>query len=272
MLVYISWKSSVLSFMCTLNQDCFAIAFQVSSPAVIDSAVHLILVTLRRSSTIFLNRLSDLVENEEDFNELLADAIISNLVMRKASDVKVEYTLINLDDTNDVQELCQRLGDSLNNSELSQSHKMFFVFLGPKFGVFGVEIIQSIQSWSLANSKVIYGVHFQNLTTMRGRKLMHIMKQKELNTDFHEFLFPVTGCLSGNTVSCVVSFPLLLYLIHLVIGENGPRKFLIEEKPFEGKLLFFLIYLDLILSNVIKPFHTTQHTFSTCQLGVFCIM
>lgn len=168
--------------------------------------------------------------------QALADALAANLKMRQASDVKCRYTLLPLYDETSVKEKLR----SWMYSVMGLDEKLFFVALGSFLAHPSVNLLNVIHELKLQNEKSdwIYGIHFQTLTPMQAYFLK--TKIQSMNTcvsirdlvtnNTEEFISPVertvlvaTGLVVEGKPCPVHSFPVLLYLVHLAIGENGER-------------------------------------------------
>lgn len=154
----------------------------------------------------------------------LADAIVANLRMRKASDVKFEHMVFQLkgDEVHLLQESLKNYFNHLPEDAL----KVFFVAIGPMFSRPNLDLIRLIKDWSdLRTRDVCYGIHFQHVTAMQAfvmkNKLKEVLGNSEkMSGSGH---LAVTGLVEDDNRDCSSSFPVLLYMIHLAIGENGNR-------------------------------------------------
>ena len=160
----------------------------------------------------------------------LADAIAANLHMRKASDVKLEYTIQRMKHS----ETC------LLNTSLKEhlrplpcdNLKVLFIAIGPMFSRPNVELVDLINTWNnQRGGDACYGVHFQHVTAMQAyvikNRLREIEDARGSATEPYKGLseghLAVTGLVDNGNGNCSVSFPVLLYMIHLAVGENGNR-------------------------------------------------
>ena len=154
----------------------------------------------------------------------LADAIVANLRMRKASDVKFEDMVFQLkgDEVHLLQESLKNYFNHLPEDAL----KVFFVAIGPMFSRPNLDLVRLIKDWSdLRTRDVCYGIHFQHVTAMQAfvmkNKLKEVLGNSEkMSSSGH---LAVTGLVEDDNRDCSSSFPVLLYMIHLAIGENGNR-------------------------------------------------
>ena len=160
----------------------------------------------------------------------LASAITANLQIRRASDVKFEYMVVQVKHN----ETCL-LKESLKN-HLSllpcDSFKVLFVAIGPMFSRPNVELIEVVKEWN--NQKtggICYGVHFQHITAMQAyvikNRLVEIQHDDTYVSNAEKSPYQrhvaVTGLVDNGNKNCSASFPVLLYMIHLAVGENGNR-------------------------------------------------
>ena len=158
----------------------------------------------------------------------LADALVANLQMRKASDVKFEFLILQMkhDDTS--------LESMRNHFDLlpQDSFKVLFVALGPMFSRPNLELIKLIMEWnSKRTGDICYGIHFQHVTAMQAYVIKNRLKEIQgsevpgtnIEKTAHGSHLAVTGLIENDNRNCAASFPVLLYLIHLTVGENGNR-------------------------------------------------
>ena len=90
--------------------------------------------------------------------------------------------------------------------------KIFPIVLGYELNKIPVKITESISTWSQNNKKILYGIHFNQL----NRTDVSILKDSLLDIQvtafvYDEMLFFKDMC------------PVLLYLTHLSLGENGAK-------------------------------------------------
>ena len=161
----------------------------------------------------------------------LADALVANLQMRKASDVKFEFMILRVKhgETSLVQDSMRNLLDRLP----CDAYRVLFIALGPMFSRPKMELIKLIMKWSNQNTgDSCYGVHFQHVSAMQAYAIKSRLKEMQASpevpgTDMgkttHSSHLAVTGLIENDNRNCAASFPVLLYMIHLAIGENGNR-------------------------------------------------
>lgn len=184
---------------------------------------------------VILVQVEDEVASKEDSNEsihcgpyiALARAITANLQTRKSSDVKFEYKVLEIK-TNGPSSLRQCLKENLRCLPCD-SLKVLFVALGPVFTKPKVDLIEVVNEWSKKrNSDVCYGVHFQHVTAMQAYAMKNKLKEirvcgKDSDNASIVYDLPVTGLVDNSNKNCSASFPVLLYMIQLAVGENGSR-------------------------------------------------
>lgn len=161
----------------------------------------------------------------------LADAIVANLKIRKASDVNFDYMVIRMQhrETNLLQESLKNHLDLLP----CDTCKVLFVALGPTFSKPNLELIKLVKEWNdRRTGNICYGVHLQHVTAMQAYVIKNRLKEiqgsdasensveKTSSSGSH---LAVTGLVENENRNCSTSFPVLLYMIHLAVGENGNR-------------------------------------------------
>lgn len=183
----------------------------------------------------------------------LADAIVANLQTRKASDVKFEYMVIRVQhrETNLLQESLKNHLDLLP----CDSFKVLFVALGPMFSRPNVEFIRLVREWNdHRTGDICYGVHLQHVTAMQAYVIKNRLKliqgsdasENSLDKTSSGSHLAVTGLVENDNKNCCASFPVLLYMIHLAIGENGNR--LAGKGIPSGKMInCFALQLEKVL-------------------------
>ncbi|XP_065058090.1 uncharacterized protein LOC135685920 [Rhopilema esculentum] len=197
---------------------------RVTPPGIVFSPVHVILVTMSSGSL-------------ED--QLLSDAIVKNLRVRKSADFNASFSQISLkeckDDTTSYnQQLETRIKERISDS----SRELFFVFIGTSFAKISTSIARHIKDFCCRHHWEVYGLHFQNMTLLTWKALSNCFSKKAF-TECHscsgtkETSFPITGLLN-TTATYVERYPLLLYIVHLAIGENGLRRLKKEEPHGNG--------------------------------------
>ena len=161
----------------------------------------------------------------------LADALVANLQIRKASDVKFEFMILRIKhgETSLVQESMRSRLDLLP----CDAYKVLFIALGPMFSRPKLEFIKLISEWNdQRTGDICYGIHLQYVTAMqayviknrlkeiRGSEVSGSIKVEKTTRSSH---VAVTGLTENDNRNCAASFPVLLYMIHLAVGENGNR-------------------------------------------------
>ena len=160
----------------------------------------------------------------------LADAIAANLHVRKASDVKLEYTVQRMKH-NETCLLNRSLKENLRLLPCDD-FKVLFIAIGPMFSRPNVELVDLINKWNnQRGGDTCYGVHFQHVTAMQAYVIKNKLKEiqdvrasaAEPGKGLSEGHLAVTGLVDNGNRNCSASFPVLLYMIHLAVGENGNR-------------------------------------------------
>lgn len=166
-----------------------------------------------------------------DESNLLADAILQNLRVRKSADFNAKFSNISMYRNEDSNLCREKFEEDLLAIDINTSRELFFVLLGKDFAILSKTVTELICDLSSKNEWLIYGLHFQNIGTMQWKALSLYLAEKRTSKEnesteamcIHKSGFPVTGMLS-STALCSDTYPLLLYLIHLAVGENGFRK------------------------------------------------
>ncbi|XP_022800692.1 uncharacterized protein LOC111338453 [Stylophora pistillata] len=196
---------------------------QVTPPGLVMSSMRVIFLV----QDDFPSALNQEAYNSKQFGSYiaLADAIVANLRMRKASDVKFEDMVFHMKvgEICLIQESLKNYLDHLPNDNL----KVIFVAIGPMFSRPNLELIKLIKEWNdLRTGDICYGIHFQHVTAMQAFVMKNKLKEIQENseTTSGNGHLAVTGLIEDdNRADCSASFPVLLYMIHLAIGENGNR-------------------------------------------------
>ena len=157
----------------------------------------------------------------------LADALVANLQMRKASDVKFEFMILQIKhgEISLVQESMKNHLDLLPYD----AYKVLFIALGPMFSRPKLELIKLIKEWNdHRTGDICYGIHFQHVTAMQAYGIKNRLKEIQgfkvnMEKTTHSSPLAVTGLIENDNRNCAASFPVLLYMIHLAVGENGNR-------------------------------------------------
>ena len=171
-------------------------------------------------------------------DQLLSDAILQNLNVRKTSDLNATFSGMSLSDVLTNDEIIQKLKSELK--EADHSREFFLVFISERFGKMPTQMYESIRSFCLGSQLKLYGMHFHNIIPITWRTLsLNISKSLAGKPccvdDYKKSAFPVTGSLNANA-SCVEKYPVLLYLIHLAVGENGLRRLKKADSKQKGIL------------------------------------
>lgn len=160
----------------------------------------------------------------------LADALVANLQMRKASDVKFEFMILRIKhgETSLVLESMKNHLDLLP----CDTYKVLFIALGPMFSRPKLELIKLIMEWNdKRTGDICYGIHFQHVTAMQAYVIKNRLKEirgsevpgTNMEKASHGSHLAVTGLIENDNRNYSASFPVLLYMIHLAVGENGNR-------------------------------------------------
>lgn len=170
----------------------------------------------------------------------LARAVATNLDMRKASDVRCDYIIVPVCcDIASHATTQKNIKEKLTDLS-SDSSKVLFVVLGSSFSNPNVQLVDLIGEWGNCNgSRKVYGVHFQNISAMQAYHLKRKLKsyqsselsENDLSSNSDEIQVSpgglkslgVTGLVDNTDEKPEASFPVLLYMIHLAVGENGNR-------------------------------------------------
>lgn len=187
---------------------------------------------------VLLVQVEDEVAPKEGSNEgiycgpyiALSSAITENLQTRKFSDVKFEYKVLEIK-TNGPNSLSQCLKENLRRLPCD-SLKVLFVALGPVFTKPKVDLIEIVNEWSKKrNSAACYGVHFQHVSAMQAYAMKNKLKEirytrlcaNDSGNAPMAYDLAVTGLVDNSDKNYSASFPVLLYMIQLAVGENGNR-------------------------------------------------
>ena len=153
-------------------------------------------------------------------HEALANALVANLHMRQMSDIKCKYTLLSCNDGKTFWD------EKLHSCIHSVSHteeKLFFLALGSGWMQLNLLNIMQKELHSSKRPDCCYGIHFQEITSMQAYFLKSQLNN--VNSCSGDKLHIVaTGLVQDYKSNPVNAFPVLLYMVHLAIGENGERK------------------------------------------------
>lgn len=168
----------------------------------------------------------------------LARAVAANLDMRKASDVKCNYIIVSVYcDKTSYANSRKNIKDKLMDFS-SDCSKVLFVALGSRFANPNIQLVDLISDWDRCKGPgKVYGVHFQNISAMQAYHVKTKLKSNsrlagnnlgyscdEVQVNPGELMpIAVTGLVDNSDEKPEASFPVLLYMIHLAVGENGNR-------------------------------------------------
>lgn len=221
----------------------FCFLKQVSPPMLVDSEVFVAL----------------LVEQEADNGDnpspssVLSQAITANLAMRQASDIRCSYMVlpVNIDKISSIKTKAS-LREKLSELPVNNK-KVLFVVLSSSLANPSTGLTDAVRAWSSSRGgSKVYGIHFQEISALQAYYIKNRLKEEvalcQHNKNSVEGVFlehiAITG-LVDSVKNPHIAYPVLLYLIHLAIGENGyrqPRKRLSTGKyrPFITKLSMLL--------------------------------
>jgi hypothetical protein len=115
--------------------------------------------------------------------------------------------------------------------------KVFFVVLSPSLANPSTGLIEAIRGWSTTTGgNRIYGVHFQEISALQAYYVKNRLKEEVALCKYTKSIdageedvtnslehIGITGLVDNSDKNPHVAFPVLMYLIHLAIGENGER-------------------------------------------------
>lgn len=187
----------------------------MSAPSQVNSCLHVVLL-------IGYDVNDDLSQAS---HQALADALVANLTMRQMSDVKCKHTKLPCYEGETSWKDCLH---SCIHSVANSEEKLFFVALGSCWTHLGLLDTLKQEFYSLRNPDYCYGVHFQEITSMQAYFLKSRLNrincsENVMPKSYEEFPIVVTGLVQDKKSSPVNTFPVLLYMIHLAVGENGKR-------------------------------------------------
>ena len=216
--------------------------WQVTPPSIIFSPINVLLVTIDENIEEFPEMdYSTKAASGDPEGCLLADAILKNLNVRKSADFNARFSGVSLSGRLDDDEAVRKLQDHMTEES---SREFFFVFISKRFGKISKHIYKLMKRFCFENDFKVYGMHFQNISVMSWRALsLHISDKLSGQAccveEFMKSSFPVTGSLNSDA-SCVERYPLILYLIHLAVGENGLRRLKKAENKEKGINFHFI--------------------------------
>ncbi|XP_028397501.1 uncharacterized protein LOC114521309 isoform X2 [Dendronephthya gigantea] len=186
---------------------------EVSAPSQVNSSVHVVILVGNDSND----------EQSKETHHALANALIANLTMRQMSDIKCKYSLLPLHPT------WKENLHSFIHSVLELEQKILFVALGSCWVHLNLLHLIRKEICSLNGPNCCYGIHFQKITSMQAYFLK--TQLNDINSCSREAISPsnekrhivATALVKDEKSNPVEAFPVLLYIIHLAIGENGER-------------------------------------------------
>ena len=189
----------------------------MSAPGQVNSFLHVVILVGYDSKN----------DQSHETHQALAHALAANLSMRKISDVRCKYSLLPFNDSNIAcrENLCSCIRSISNVGE-----KIFFMALGSCWTRFNLlDIIQKEISSSNRHDSC-YGIHFQEITSMQAyflksqlRKINSCSEDLITGSGSAKVHIVATGLVQDEKSNPIDTFPVLLYLVHLAIGENGER-------------------------------------------------
>ena len=214
----------------------------VTKPKVIDSNVHLVILY-------------------SPLSYALKQALYCNLKARTTCDVKTGITSIEIDPEHGT--CFEQINNTLRITPLPSSKSMFFLVLKNSFE--SIDIINAVTKCEINNP--IYGVH---IAKVNEQQILH------LKNGFPSLKFSVTGFVEKSVVVSSKYFcPVMLYLVHLVLGENGhtqdcrdslsvPSKWSLEEVFKETRCVLPGL---CELSNLTLIMHSHEKVMTKPQIG-----
>lgn len=161
----------------------------VTKTCVVDSSIHLAIIY-----------------SEDNYTNILKDAIVQNLTNRNSSDVKFSVCLINIKlEQNPLEQLLSAFNDLI-----SVNQKIFFIALD-NF----IDVVQFMRALSLCHQRSVFEVYGVHMNKLKENDLLF------LQSNSSSLNLTVTGFLEKTGFSSKYTSPVLLYIIHLSLGENG---------------------------------------------------
>jgi len=160
----------------------------------------------------------------------LADALVANLQMRKASDVKFEFMILRI--KHGEASLVQQSMRSHLDLLPCDAYKVLIIALGPMFSRPKLELIKLITEWNdQRTGGICYGIHLQHVTAMQAYVIKNRLNEirgsevsgSKVEKTTRSSHVAVTGLTENDNRNFAASFPVLLYMVHLAVGENGNR-------------------------------------------------
>lgn len=199
-------------------------------------------------------------------SKTLADAVSSNLSIRKASDIRCTFMVlpVTIDKVSSLKTKSS-LKEKLNELPRNNS-KVFFVVLSPSLANPSTGLVEVVRGWSARRGgNRIYGVHFQEISALQAYYIKNRLKEEVALSKYSKSVeakqegdcgglehIGVTGLVDNSDKNPHVALPVLLYLIHLAIGENGER--LAGKGIPSGELKTFLLHSKITAINDIMLF------------------
>ncbi|XP_032238993.2 uncharacterized protein LOC5513554 isoform X2 [Nematostella vectensis] len=190
---------------------------QVTPPGLVVSAVHIVF----------------LVSEGHAIPQAIANALEANLSIRKASDIQFNYTTlpIAIDRTSSLKSKFN-IHEKLDGLCTDGSTKFFFVALGAVLANPSTGLVDVFREWSFSRGgNKLYGVHFQDINSLQAYYLKTKLTQESAFREYRDEEdqrielehVAATGIVGNGDIKPHYALPVLLYLIHLAIGENGNR-------------------------------------------------
>ncbi|KAL9973836.1 hypothetical protein ACROYT_G020342 [Oculina patagonica] len=130
-----------------------------------------------------------------------------------------------------------------------------------------LELIKLVKDWNdYRAGDICYGVHLQHVTAMQAYVIKNRLKDNQgsdasenrvgkTSSDSH---LAVTGLVENENRNCSASFPVLLYMIHLAVGENGNR--------LAGKGIPSAVYSKKPVSHGVSSWTLEEVYMETCHV------
>ena len=185
----------------------------MSAPGQVNSSVHVVILIGYDSNN----------EQSQETHYALANALIANLTIRQMSDIKCKFSLLPLHPT------WKENLHSLIHSVLELEQKLLFVALGSCWVHLNLLDIIRKEICSLNKPNCCYGIHFQKVTSMQAYFLktqlndINSCSRNDISSSDEKRHIVTTALVRDEKSNPVDAFPVLLYIIHLAIGENGER-------------------------------------------------
>lgn len=172
------------------------------------------------------------ISSEEDPSVALSKAITANLHIRQASDIRCSYMVlpITIDKVSSIKTKSS-LKEKLNELPINNC-KVLFVVLSPSLANPSTGLCDAVKTWSSnRGGNKVYGIHLQSISALQAYYIKNRLKEevalsnlnKNAGDERPEHL-AITGLVDNTDNKSHITYPVLLYLIHLAIGENGYRQ------------------------------------------------